>query len=583
MAFTASSLARLKDQINIIDVVSRALPLKRAGANYKGICPFHNEKTPSFVVSEQKQIFTCFGCGASGDAIEFVKRFYNLDFNDAVRKLADEYGVDMETRGGHSEDLDIYYKINREAAAFFYKAFTEKANRGYAYMKKRGIKPATMKKFGLGYADAEWDSLYRHLSDLGYDKKFIVELGLVSETRGKCYDRFRDRVMFPIINTSGKVIGFGGRAIGAEDNPKYLNSPESRIFKKKNNLYGLNLARQQVSRNGFIILVEGYMDTIGLYQGGIQNVCASLGTALTESQARLIKRYTGEVVLSYDADAAGRNAALRGIEVLRKAGLKTRVLHVTDGKDPDEFIKKDGRQAFLDLIEGALPDGEYRIESVKAKYDLSREEGRIDCLREIAALLRGFSPVEQDIYCRQTARDLGVSENALRLEISAAGAGSPAPAARPQAAAEDAEITRTERDLIKLATRDPALMPEINSHLDLLTTESGMRIMSALDEEIRRDSDPDLNRVIDSLDEKEQGILQDIIDNIPDEGEPRRMLGRVLARSRMDGLKAEEQRILDIMSLRGPGYVSDKGQDELMLRLKDIQKKMQEELKRRSK
>ena len=317
MSFSSSTIENLKNQVNIVDVVGRSVPLKRAGSNYKGCCPFHNEKTPSFVVSEQKQIFTCFGCGATGDVIEYVKRYYNLDFSEAVEKIAAEEGITVE-RNARSDNRDIYYKVNKLAANFFYRSFTEKANKGYAYMKRREIAPAILKKFGIGYADEQWDSLYQYLLSQGVDKKIMVELGLVSESKGKYYDKFRNRVIFPIINTSGKVIGFGGRAIDPGDNPKYLNSPESRIFQKKNNLYGLNISRQSVGKENFIILVEGYMDVIALYQSGVENVAASLGTALTENQAKLIKRYTKDVVLSYDADNAGRAAALRGLEILTK-------------------------------------------------------------------------------------------------------------------------------------------------------------------------------------------------------------------------------------------------------------------------
>ena len=325
MGFSNQTIESLKNQVNIIDIVGRCVPLKRAGSNYKGVCPFHSEKTPSFVVSEQKQIFTCFGCGASGDVIEFVQRYYNLDFNEAIEKIAGEYGITLE-KNAYNDRREIYYKVNKMAAGFFYRAFTERANKGYAYMKRRGISPAVLKKFGIGYADEQWDSLFRYLQSQGVDKKIILELGLASESRGKCYDKFRDRVIFPIINTAGKVIGFGGRAIDSRDNPKYLNSPESRIFQKKNNLYGLNISRQSAGKAGYIILVEGYMDVIALYQSGVENVAASLGTALTENQAKLIKRYTKDVVLSYDADGAGRAAALRGIEILKSEDCKVKVL-----------------------------------------------------------------------------------------------------------------------------------------------------------------------------------------------------------------------------------------------------------------
>ncbi|MFR7991313.1 MAG: DNA primase, partial [Anaerovoracaceae bacterium] len=375
MGFSNQTIESLKNQVNIIDIVGRCVPLKRAGSNYKGVCPFHSEKTPSFVVSEQKQIFTCFGCGASGDVIEFVQRYYNLDFNEAIEKIAGEYGITLE-KNAYNDRREIYYKVNKMAAGFFYRAFTERANKGYAYMKRRGISPAVLKKFGIGYADEQWDSLFRYLQSQGVDKKIILELGLASESRGKCYDKFRDRVIFPIINTAGKVIGFGGRAIDGRDNPKYLNSPESRIFQKKNNLYGLNISRQSAGKAGYIILVEGYMDVIALYQSGVENVAASLGTALTENQAKLIKRYTKDVVLSYDADGAGRAAALRGIEILKSEDCKVKVLHVDDGKDPDEYIKKNGKEAFLQLVQGALPYADYKLESAKTGFDLNSDEGK---------------------------------------------------------------------------------------------------------------------------------------------------------------------------------------------------------------
>ena len=237
-SFSKDAVEELKSQIDIVDVIGRSVQLKRAGANYKGLCPFHNEKTPSFIVSPQKQIFTCFGgCGASGDVVSFVKRYYNLDFNEAVEKLADEYGITIQ-RNVHSDDREKYYEVNREAARFFYKNLTEGKNPGYSYMAGRGVEDRTIKKFGLGYAPDSWDALYNHFKAKGVDEKILVELGLLSEKDGKYYDKFRNRVIFPIINTAGKVIGFGGRALSDQQMPKYLNSPENRVFQKKNNLYG---------------------------------------------------------------------------------------------------------------------------------------------------------------------------------------------------------------------------------------------------------------------------------------------------------------------------------------------------------
>ena len=419
-SFSNHTIENLKNQINIVDVIGRCVPLKRAGNNYKGVCPFHNEKTPSFVVSEQKQIFTCFGCGATGDVIEFVKRFYNLEFSEAVEKLANEYGITLEKKA-KDDNRDVYYQVNRMAANFFYKAFTETANKGYPYMKNRGISPAILKKFGIGYADEKWDSLYQYLLSQGVDTKIMVELGLVSESKGKYYDKFRNRVMFPIINTSGKVIGFGGRAIHPDDNPKYLNSPESKIFQKKNNLYGLNISRQSVGKDGYIILVEGYMDVIALYQAGVTNVAASLGTALTENQARLIKRYTKNVVLSYDADGAGRAAALRGLDILKAEECKVRVLHVTDGKDPDEYIKAFGKDAFARLLDQSENQVDYRLDQIRKKFNLEDDVQRVSFLQEAAQLIASLnSPVEREIYGGHAAQTAGISAEAMAQEVKKA-------------------------------------------------------------------------------------------------------------------------------------------------------------------
>ena len=252
----------IKSRCDIVDVVGRVVSLKKAGSNYKGVCPFHNEKTPSFVVSETKQIYTCFGCGALGDVLSFVEKYYGLDFKGSVERLAKEYGISLEGAFRSSGNRDELYEINRQAALFFFRAMRSGANPGYTYMKRRGISEETLNEFGIGYADGEWSSLYDHLRSMGYRDDKLLELGLISRSdKGRCYDKFRNRVIFPIINTGGKVIGFGGRIIG-EGEPKYLNSQESAVFRKKNNLYGLNLSRKEAGRQDAIILVEGYMDVV---------------------------------------------------------------------------------------------------------------------------------------------------------------------------------------------------------------------------------------------------------------------------------------------------------------------------------
>ncbi|MBQ9016501.1 MAG: DNA primase [Firmicutes bacterium] len=452
---SSNIVEEIKSRCNIVDVVGRVVTLKKAGSNYKGLCPFHNEKTPSFNVNEDKQIFKCFGCGASGDVIAFVEKYYNHDFRGACEMLAGEYGIDLTGAFGSSEQKKELYEINRQAAMFFYKALRSKMNPGYAYMKNRGISEETMNRFGIGYADGQWQSLLSHMESLGISREKLLRLGLISQSRGRYYDKFRDRVIFPIINIGGKVIGFGGRIIG-DGNPKYLNSQESDIFQKKNNLYGLNLAKTDITREDRIVLVEGYMDVISLYQSGIRNVCASLGTALTENQARLIRRYTRNVILSYDADEAGQNAAMRGIDILYQEELRPRVLRVTDGKDPDEFVKKNGRSAFAELMDQALPYGDFKMARLSSRYDLKDEQQRLDYLRDIIAQLQSMKPVEADLYIQKIAEQTGISSQAIRREYEAGRqqeTGAPPPSAHQQPA-EASAISEAEKTLLKLMLTD---------------------------------------------------------------------------------------------------------------------------------
>ena len=309
MAFNSlsSAIEEIKLRSNIVDVINAVVPLKKTGSNYKACCPFHREKTPSFIVSEDKQIFTCFGCGATGDAIEFVKKYYNLQFPDAVRKLANQYGVEIaDSYARQGQKRAPYYAANRMAARFFFDALTGKANPGYSYMKGRGFEDKTLVQFGIGYSDENWQSLTDYMKAAGISEEMLTELGLSSrqERRASLYDYFRGRVMFPIINTVGNVVGFGGRVLG-DGVPKYLNSRESIVFEKKRNLYGLNLTKGDIREKGFAVLVEGYLDVMSLYQAGVRNVVATLGTALTSEQAKLLTKYTKKVILCYDADSAG--------------------------------------------------------------------------------------------------------------------------------------------------------------------------------------------------------------------------------------------------------------------------------------
>ncbi len=555
---SGATIEDLKNQINIVDVVGRVVPLKRAGANYKGVCPFHNEKTPSFVVSEQKQIFTCFGCGASGDAIEFTKRYYNLDFTEAVEKLAKEHGIEIKIGGGGNQEREKYYEVNREAARFFYRAFTEGKNQGYSYMKKRGIEDSILKKFGIGYADDSWDSLYRYFKSKGVDEKVLLELGLISEKNGKYYDKFRNRVIFPIINTSGKVIGFGGRAIG-DAMPKYLNSPENRIFQKKNNIYALNLSKRDVGKEGYAILVEGYMDVISLYQHGVRNVGASLGTALTENQARLLKRYTRNVVLSYDADAAGQNAALRGIDVLGAEDLKVKVLHVTDGKDPDEFIKKNGREAFRKLVDGALPMTDYKLNAARKGLNLDTDDGKIDYMKRAADILKSLSPVEADIYIKKLSHELKIAEGAIKLEIS--GNNNTGIVRQLRRRQEDnegrKELSGMEATVLKVLMINPCFAEKLIEYDGIIESELGRKIVNLMFEfnGLRGGFEP--SDITDSLDPMESQAFTDATDAVIIAGNEEQVFDECIRTWRLNKAVKREQELIDMLALADEETGSD--------------------------
>lgn len=574
-SFSKEAIEELKNQIDIVDVIGRSVELKRAGANYKGLCPFHNEKTPSFIVSPQKQIFTCFGgCGASGDVVSFVEKYYNLDFNEAVQKLADEYGITLQ-KTTYSDDREKYYQINREAARFFYRNLTEKKNPGYTYMQKRGIKDSIIKKFGLGYAEDSWNSLYDYFKSKGTDEKILVELGLLSQKGDRYYDKFRNRVIFPIINTAGKVIGFGGRAINSEDMPKYLNSPENRVFQKKNNLYALNITRQDIGKTGNALIVEGYMDVISLYQNGVKNVAASLGTALTENQAKLINRYTKNVILSYDADAAGQKAALRGIDVLRGENCKVKVLHVTDGKDPDEYIKKNGKEAFLKLTENALPYIDYKIEAAKRGLDIQSEDGKIDYMKRISSILSDLSPVECDIYIKKVSRETGISESAIKLEIR--GNNKKEQPLRHKNTYETVneeteKLTALEATLLKCLFIDPEFSEKLLPYTEVFESVIGQKTLNTAFELYGLNGDFTESQVTDRLEPSESEELFAALNKVIITGNEKEVLKQCIHKWKFMQLAKKEKELRDILSLADE---SNKDSiDKITMELMEIQKEM---------
>ncbi|MCR3758185.1 DNA primase [Clostridium felsineum] len=413
-------IQKVKDLNDIVDIVSEKVKLKRTGRNYSGLCPFHHEKTPSFSVSQDKQIYKCFGCGEAGNVITFVMKTRNFSFVEAVKYLADKVNLTIDDKqdkyyAKNKEKYDKLYNMNVEAARYFFKSL-ESSSKAKQYFIDRGINQKTMRRFGLGYAKDDWRQLLGFMKTKGYTELELIEAGLIVQKNKAVYDRFRNRVMFPVFNYKGKVIGFGGRVLD-DSKPKYLNSPETKIFKKGTNLYGLNFAIKNNIGDTFII-VEGYMDCISLHQYGINNAVASLGTALTKDQAKLLRRYASKVVISYDADTAGQAATLRGFDILKEAGFDIKIIKIPDGKDPDEFVRKNGKEAFMKLVKNAVSIIEYRIGKAFENVNLKDSESVIKYVKDIAEIIEDLDPVEKDVYIKKISGKTGIREQAIYDLIS---------------------------------------------------------------------------------------------------------------------------------------------------------------------
>ena len=423
MAVPSEFIDELVARSDIVDVVSDYVRLTQKGGSYWGLCPFHGEKTASFHVVPDRQLYHCFGCGKGGGVISFVMEMENLPYLDALRLLAKranlefpEGDVDETARRRRGRLL----ALNKEAARYFHsQLWSPIGEEGLNYLRRRGLSKGTLTRFGLGYAPESWDSLINTMTQKGFSKSDLLEAGLaVSNKKGGIYDRFRDRVMFPIIDLRGDVIGFGGRVLG-DGTPKYLNSPDTPVFNKSRNLFALNLAKN--TKLGRIVLTEGYMDTISLYQAGFDCAVASLGTSLTADHAKLLSRFTKEVVICYDSDQAGVQAADRAIPLLEKTGLKVRVLRVTGAKDPDEYIKTYGPEAFGRLLDRSENYMEYNLDQLESKYDLNDPVQKAEYARAAAEMLaRLDSPVEQEVFAAQVSQRTGVGKDAVLQEIKQA-------------------------------------------------------------------------------------------------------------------------------------------------------------------
>lgn len=426
MYYPEEIIEEVREKNDIVDVISGYVKLQKKGSNYFGLCPFHNEKSPSFSVSPQKQMYYCFGCGAGGNAITFVMEYENFTFPEALKYLADRAGVKLpqaeysREERARADKRSVLLEINKLAANYFYYQLHQPQGRnGYEYFKKRQLTEDTIRRFGLGYSNKTSSDLYQYLKSRGYPDPILKESGLVTMEERGTYDKFWNRVMFPIMDGNSRVVGFGGRVLG-DGEPKYLNSPETLVFDKSRNLYGLNYAR--TSREKCMLVCEGYMDVIAMHQAGFTNAVASLGTALTERHAVLLKRYTDQVVLTYDSDGAGVKAALRAIPLLREVGISTRVLDLKPYKDPDEFIKNMGTGPFRERIEKARNSFLFEIDVLKTNYQMEDPEQKTRFIQGAARKLLEFDEaLERDNYIQAVAREHMLPYEDLRRLVNRLG------------------------------------------------------------------------------------------------------------------------------------------------------------------
>ena len=532
MPFPATFLDELVARNPIEEVVGSYVSLTRRGSNYFGLCPFHNEKTPSFSVAPDKQMYYCFGCGKGGGVINFIMERENLSYPDAVRHLAKRVGMEVPEDAGHRENYrrrERLYALCKEAARFFHEQFLAPGGQAAReYAAKRGLSPACLTRFGIGYAPDGWRNLLEAMKAKGYEEQELLDAGLIvrKEQKGNAYDKFRNRLMFPIIDVRGNVIAFGGRVMG-EGEPKYLNSPETEIFSKRRNLFALNVAKK--TKRGYLILCEGYMDAITLHQYGFDCAVASLGTSLTEEHVKLLSNYTKELILTYDGDAAGQRASQRVLNILEKTNIRVRVLKMEGAKDPDEFLHRFGPERFERLLQGAESQTTYLLQNIRQKYDLDQDEQRVGFIKEAAQMIAGLpSAVEREVYGGRAAEAAGVTPQTLKTEVDrireqrARQASrrqekidlSPMTQRQPKIRGEQYHAPRSsqaEEQILAMIIQEPGLCDEIPLEPEEFSSDLLGRAYDALREVWRRGGHPDLNTLAESFSAQEIGHLSSVL------------------------------------------------------------------------
>ena len=552
MAFPENFIQELIDRNDIVDVIGSYVNLsKRSGANLFGLCPFHNERTPSFAVNPSGQFYHCFGCGKGGGVINFIMEIENLSYPDAVRHLAARVGMEVPDDGydKDSKRRARLLELNRDAAKFFYEQLSvPDGQKAVRYMQERGISPQTAKRFGLGYAPDSWESLRKAMTEKDYSDFELFDAGLVKRgQRSGFYDTFRNRLMFPVIDVRGDVIGFSGRILGG-DGAKYMNSPDTLVYNKSRNLFAMNLAKK--SKSGYLLLAEGNVDVVTLHQAGFDSAVASLGTSLTPEQARLMSRYTKEVIIAYDNDSAGQKAAQRAIGILERLDLKVRVLRMTGAKDPDEFIRTKGADAFANLLKDSENQVDYRLNTVKAKYDLSLDDQKVSYLKEASELLASLpGQVERQVYAIRVAGEAGIGQDAVIREVerrrkillSRLKKDYERDITRPEKSVQPAERTMrysnpgaaaAEEGIIRLLYLEPALAREELPDAEEFSSEALGKIYSVLRDLIESGASVSVNALAPKLGQEEMNLLVRIIQKPERLSESRSILADYVRRMR---------------------------------------------------
>ena len=510
----------VKDKANIVDAIGRIIQLRNSGKSHSALCPFHKETDGSFHVYEQTQTYICFGCGAKGDIIGFYMQYYNLDFKEALEKLCKEYGIDYNPSAygeSTSENLEPLYEINRTAGKLYYEQIKSEGNPGLQYLLDRKIDIKTIQKFRIGYANGSGATLYKEIASNDNQIKAAIEVGLLKDDRGNYRDKYFNRIMFPIVNVRGKVIGFGGRDITGNSKAKYINSDGSKVFAKGSNLYGLNISKGDIRTKGYAILVEGYMDAVALYMHGVTNVVAQLGTAFTEQQAKLLKRFTSTVILSLDSDDSGIKAAEASCDILKSVGMRVRVLILNGAKDPDEFITNFGLEAFEAAVENAMPMYDFKLDCLRKRYKLEASDEISAYLSKATELVSYLTPIEQDYYVKKLAAETSISPEAIYRQINMSAADNRHSevtiSSDMKVSANPAIIQRT---ILCLALQSTKYLQNVQEYRYIFDDSPYSDVFSALLSEYECDKNAEINidKLYEVLDDDNTKALKRLVSNM---------------------------------------------------------------------